>query len=94
MATIALKAPQRPPCKHTSIYTMRRERETLEAFNLTSGCTAIHPTRSWNHTHLPDRGRQGAAFEVINPATERVVSVCANADEEDVDEAVKSARKW
>ena len=40
------------------------------------------------------RRRQGATFEVLNPATEGVVSVCANAGEEDVDEAVKAARAW
>lgn len=43
---------------------------------------------------LLDQGRQGATFEVVNPVTERVISVCANAGEEDVDEAVKAARKW
>lgn len=41
-----------------------------------------------------DRGRHGATFDVINPATERVVSVCSKAGDEDVDEAVKAARKW
>ncbi|CAN0292788.1 unnamed protein product [Pylaiella littoralis] len=38
------------------------------------------------------QGRQANTFEVLNPATETVVSVCTNAGEEDVDEAVKSAR--
>ncbi|CBJ33263.1 Aldehyde dehydrogenase [Ectocarpus siliculosus] len=36
--------------------------------------------------------REGATFEVLNPATETVLSVCANGGEEDVDEAVKAAR--
>eukprot|EP00904_Undaria_pinnatifida_P003514 jgi/Undpi1/13163/HiC_scaffold_8.g02825.m1 len=35
---------------------------------------------------------KGSTFEVINPATEGLVSVCANAGKEDVDKAVKAAR--
>lgn len=38
--------------------------------------------------------RDGATFDVLNPATESVLSQCANAGPEDVDEAVKAARAW
>jgi acyl-CoA reductase-like NAD-dependent aldehyde dehydrogenase len=38
-------------------------------------------------------GRSGKTFEVENPANERVIATVAEGDKEDVDEAVKAARK-
>ena len=38
--------------------------------------------------------RGGSTFENLNPATEELICRCANAQAEDVDEAVAAARGW
>jgi hypothetical protein len=62
--------------------------------------TVSPAVRQWLDNHQPClminnefvEAKSGKTFESINPATEQVVALAAQADKADVDEAVKAAR--
>lgn len=67
------------------------EEDTFEVLNSCDGNHRVPYSMMIPH----ERDRQTAnTFEVLNPATETLVSIYTNAGVEEVDEAVNSARAW
>src|SRR5262249_6602859 len=77
-------------------------RQTFRVLRRVSMATAVLPERLTRDLskpklllidgkHVP--AQSGKTFEVLNPATEEVIAICAEAGKADVDLAVKAARR-